>query len=124
MTTENGFEQTNTTQRTERLSPTANSVDTPGRCLDYSQNLETQQILSFLAFIIKESIQKTVYALVQNLWCTWILLSSIPKTYFDSIRFLLPLWLAAIHAFCIVSLLLCERLAADALYKIRHIATK
>lgn len=120
MHTENGSEGPNTIQRTGiKRNDVLDSQD-PALGQDPGQHHDIRHIIYFLAFTVKESAQQTFYTLLQNFRCTGILLRSIIKAYIDSLRVLVPLWGTTIYAFCLVVLLLIQRLATGALLKVRH----
>lgn len=70
---------------------------------------EFQQVIVFLNLTLKESFHHTVYTFLQDLKCTYLLLSELHKPYVDSIRLLFPLWLTVIHAICLVILVLAHK---------------
>lgn len=79
-----------------------------------------KQIIYFLTFTLKESIQQTGYTAQQNLKCTWLLVRELPKPYIDSVRVLVPLWLTVFHAFFLVILALIRRVASDGIGRVRQ----
>ncbi|KAJ0119698.1 hypothetical protein J7T55_013901 [Diaporthe amygdali] len=79
------------------------------------QPAEITQVFRFLTFTLKESIQQTLHALLQSFKCTYLLVSELHRPYLDSVRVLVPLWLAVIHAILLVFFVLAHRTATDAI---------
>ncbi|KAG6361917.1 hypothetical protein INS49_010146 [Diaporthe citri] len=84
------------------------------------QPAEITQVFYFLTFTLKEGIQQTVHALFQSLKCTYLLVSELHRPYLDSVRVLVPLWLAVIHAILLVFFVLAHRTAADAIQRLHE----
>lgn len=78
------------------------------------------QVFYFLTFTLKEGIQQTVYALFQSLKCTYLLVSELHRPYLDSVRVLVPLWLAVVHAILLVFFVLAHKAVTDALQRLRE----
>lgn len=88
---------------------------------NYGAPADIKQILRFLTSTLKESIVQTLNALVQSLWCTYLLLSELHRPYIDSVRALVPLWLAVFHAIVLVFLVLVHRTISDAIQRLREL---
>lgn len=84
------------------------------------QPAEITQVFYFLTFTLKEGIQQTVHALFQSLKCTYLLVSELHRPYLDSIRVLVPLWLAVIHAILLVFFVLAHRTVTDAIQRLHE----
>ena len=82
------------------------------------QPADLTQVFYFLTFTLKEGIQQTVHALFQSLKCTYLLVSELHRPYLDSVRVLVPLWLAVIHAILLVFFVLVHRAVTDALQRL------
>lgn len=76
---------------------------------------EIKQVFHFLAFTLREGIKQTVHALIQSLKCTYLLVSELHRPYVDSVRVLVPLWLAVIHGILLVFFVLAHRTITDAI---------
>lgn len=81
------------------------------------QPAEIKQVVSFLTFTLREGINQTVHAFIQSLKCTYLLVSELHRPYLDSVRVLVPLWLAVIHAILLVFFVLVHRTITDAIQR-------
>lgn len=84
------------------------------------QPAEITQVFYFLTFTLKEGIQQTVHALFQSLKCTYLLVSELHRPYIDSLRVLVPLWLAVIHAILLVFFVLVHRTVTDTIQRLHE----
>lgn len=84
------------------------------------QPAEITQVLYFLTFTLKEGIQQTVHALFQSLKCTYLLVSELHRPYLDSVRVLVPLWMAVIHAILLVFFVIAHRTVTDAIQRLHE----
>ncbi|KUI53590.1 hypothetical protein VP1G_01008 [Cytospora mali] len=85
------------------------------------QKTEFQQVIFFLTFTLKESIQQTLYTFLQDFKCTYLLLSELHKPYVDTIRVLVPLWLTVLHAICLVVLVLVHKITIKTTARIQEV---
>lgn len=121
MTTDNG--RVNTDPRPiDCASPVPTSdFDTDNNERQHpEQPAEITQVFYFLTFALKEGIEQTVHALFQSLKCTYLLVSELHRPYLDSVRVLVPLWLAVIHAILLVFFVLVHRTVADAIQRLHE----
>jgi hypothetical protein len=86
------------------------------------QPAEIKQAFCFLTFTVKESIQQTLYAFLQSLKCTYLLVSELHRPYLNSVRALFPLWLAVIHAILLVFSVLAHRTVTDTIQRLHNLA--
>lgn len=84
------------------------------------QPAEITQIFYFLTFTLKEGIQQTVHALFQSFKCTYLLVSELHRPYLDSVRVLVPLWLAVIHAILLVFFVLVHKAVTDTIQRLHE----
>lgn len=85
------------------------------------QPADITQLFYFLIFALKESTRQTAHAFLQCLKCTCLLASELHRPYLDSIRAIVPLWLAVIHAILLVSLVLVHRAITDTIQRLHDI---
>jgi hypothetical protein len=82
---------------------------------DSGQRIEFLQVVFFLTFTLRESIQQTIYSFLQAFKCTYLLLRELHKPYLDTVRVLVPLWLTVVHAICLVVLVLVHKITTDSI---------
>ncbi|KAI3398336.1 hypothetical protein diail_9428 [Diaporthe ilicicola] len=103
------------------------ATPTPDSDLDYDESLYPEEpadiahVFYFLTFTLKESIQQTVHAFLQSFKCTLLLVSELHRPYLDSVRLLVPLWLAVVHAILLVLFVLAHRTITDAIQRLHDI---
>lgn len=84
------------------------------------EEIDFQQVIFFLAFTVKESIQQTLYSFLQDFKCTHLLLRELHKPYIDTIRVLVPLWLTVLHVICLVVFVLAHKIAITVIARLRE----
>lgn len=108
----------------DESNPSTGHVNEHTGLEDPEQRTEFQQVILFLTFTLRESIQQTLYTFLQDFKCTYLLLSELHRPYVDSVRVLIPLWLTVIHAICLVVLVLVHRITINASARLQELLAK